>query len=71
MEIYMESKEYIKWMESKRSIDVEPFVPLSIIMEPEEEYVPKYIVPHVLRVEPYISEEVVIDIKEQEFQIKE
>ena len=47
MEIYMASKEYIKRMESKRPIDVESYVPLSIITDPEEEYVPEYIVPHV------------------------
>ena len=58
-------------MESKRPINVEPYVPLSIIMDPDEEYVPEYIVPHVLRVEPYIPEEVVIDVEEWEARTKE
>ena len=55
-------------MESKWLIDVEPYIPLSIITDPEEEYVPKYIVPHVPGVKPYILEEVVIDVEEWELQ---
>ena len=71
MKIYMASKKYIKWMESKRPIDVEAYIPLSIIMDPKEEYAPKYIVPHVLGVKPYIPEEVIIDVEEWEAQTKE
>ena len=71
MKIYMASKEYIKWMENNQPIDVEPYVPLSIIIDLEEEYVLEYIIPHAPGVEPYIPEEVVIDVEEWEFLIKE
>ena len=67
----MASKEYIKWMESKQSIDVKPYILLSIITDPEEKYVPEYIVPHMPEVKPYIPEEVMIDVEEWESQINE
>ena len=64
-------QEIIKWMESKRPIDVEPCVPLNIITDPEDEYVLEYIVPHMPGVEPYIPEEAVIDVEKWGSQIKE
>ena len=71
MNICMASKEYIKWIENKRPIDFEPYVSLSVVLDPVDEYVPEHIVPSMPRVEPYISEEVVIDVEEWESRAKE
>ena len=67
----MASKEYIKWIENKHPIDVKPYVPLSMVPNPVDVYVLKYIVPSMSGVELYIPKEVVIDVEEWEFQAKE
>lgn len=71
MKLYSASNEYIKWLEDKRPIDVELYMPLSVFPSYEEPYVLEYIVPNTPRVEPYVPEEVVIDVEEWESQIKE
>ena len=61
----MASKEYIKWIENKRPIDVEPYVSLSVVPDLVDEYVPEYIVPSMLEVEPYVLKEVMIEWKNE------
>ena len=52
MKIHMASKEYIRWIENKRPIDVESYIPLSVVSDPVDKYVPEYIIPSMPGVEP-------------------
>ena len=71
MKICMTSKEYIKWIENKRLIDVESYIPLSVVLNHVDEYVLEYIVPSMPRMKPYVPEEVMINVEEWESRAKE
>ena len=71
MKICISSKEYIKWIKNKHPIDVEPYVPLSVVPDPIDEYVPEYIIPSMPGVEPYVPKDIMIDVEEWKSRAKE
>ena len=71
MKLFSASNEYIKWLKANWPIDVEPYVPLSVTTHFDEPYILEHIVPSTPSVEPYVPEEVAIDVEEWETQAKE